>query len=158
MALFYVFANLLLSGLTETAQFSYLFVHSICCDILFWSKHMRKVSLTLVYSWKGRRSWTVFSTNGGYSSLIRHPNSTTDNFLKSRGQCSFWKPVDELFMLCSSKSTTLSCRLNEIFYLCTIWEHLHTSRGKHGFTEVWRSSKWRHCTHNHTHLADQKGF
>ena len=56
VALFYVFANLLLSGLTETAQFSYLFVHSICCDILFWSKHMKKVSLTLVYSWKGRRS------------------------------------------------------------------------------------------------------
>ena len=43
MALFYIFATVFNVWLNEIAGFSFLFQCSICCDMLFWLKYMKKI-------------------------------------------------------------------------------------------------------------------
>ena len=46
MALVYIFANLLNVSLKgKAAGFLYLPPHSICCHMLFWLKHLKKIQL-----------------------------------------------------------------------------------------------------------------
>lgn len=45
VALFYIFKISLMPGITEAAEFSYLHLHSICYNMFYWSKYMRKIGL-----------------------------------------------------------------------------------------------------------------
>ena len=46
----------------DQAGFSYLFLHSICCDMLFWLKYMKKTQHhTDMWLEKGRRIFLKFS-------------------------------------------------------------------------------------------------
>lgn len=45
VALFYILKISLMSGITEAAEFSYLRLHSICYNMFYWSKYMRKIGL-----------------------------------------------------------------------------------------------------------------
>lgn len=58
------------------------FLHSLCCDTLFWLQHMKKSGLYRHLVRKGSSSLTAFSSNCRYPSLILHQNSTSENFLK----------------------------------------------------------------------------
>ena len=40
---FYIFANLFNAWLNRKQLYSYLLLHSICCNLLFWLKYAKKI-------------------------------------------------------------------------------------------------------------------
>lgn len=52
VALFYIFANLLNIWFNRRKMESYLLLHSLCCDMLFWLRYFKKSSLTQIGRWK----------------------------------------------------------------------------------------------------------
>lgn len=73
-----------MSSLVEWAGLSYLFPHSICYDMLFWSKHKENLasnSCMRISSEKKkcRNVLIAFSDNYRYFSLILHWNSVSNN-------------------------------------------------------------------------------
>lgn len=63
---FYIFTNLM-SDLKKIAGFAYLLLHSICCNMLIWQKHMKKI--------QPQRHVLIFKKDY-YNSLLQ----TVDNF------------------------------------------------------------------------------
>lgn len=61
---------------------SYLLLHSVCCDILFWPKYMKKTGPHTDGCENGRSILIASSNNCEYSFLVLCQNVTTDVFLK----------------------------------------------------------------------------
>lgn len=69
-------------ALQKPAGFSYLLQYSICCNVICWLKHMKKIHFHNHLTVKRGSSLKDFSNNCGYAYLILHHNLTSGILLK----------------------------------------------------------------------------